>query len=128
MNIFQILNNILFKRKDITELDIEGQSNFIPFLINRWISFYSPVHACFINETFNKLSSLFDDKAEYYKLYCNLTPKVKFKKIEYVKKRKEKDKKEISVEDDMIRIFAKNNFLSSRELKLYVDLSKTLIK
>lgn len=126
MNIFQIINFILFKRNSIAELDIESQGNFFPYLINRWISFYSKSHAVFVNETLNKFVGLFEDKNEQFKLYSNLTPKVKFKRIEYIKKKK-KDEKE-KKDDDMLRIFAKNNFLSKRELDMYVDLTNSLSK
>lgn len=126
MNIFQIINFILFKRNNITDLDVESQSNFFPYLVNRWISFYSKAHAVFVNETLNKFNDLFEDKNELFKLYNNLTPKVKFKKIEYVKKIKKDEK--AKQDDDMIRLFARNNFLSKRELDMYVDLTNSLSK
>jgi hypothetical protein len=126
MNIFQIINFILFKRSNITDLDVESQSSFFPYLINRWISFYSKTHAIFVNETLNKFSSLFEDKNEMFKLYNNLTPKVKFKRIEYIKKNKKDEK--AKQDDDMMKLFARNNFLSKRELDMYVDLTNNLCK
>jgi hypothetical protein len=95
-------------------------------MINRWLSFSDKTKATFVNHTFNKFSMLFDDKVEMYKLYDNLIPKSRFKRIQYVKKVK-KDEEEKN-EDELIFIQAKNNCLSTRELKMYMALSDTLCK
>lgn len=123
MTFFDILRSVFFHKnnKTITELDHEGQQAFIPFLINRWISFSDRSKAVFINETFNKFSSLFDDKADAYKLYFNLTPRRGFQKIQYVKKKKENKE-----EEPNLKLYASSNQLSTRELNMYIALQKQL--
>ena len=69
----------------------------------------------FVNETLNKFSTIFEDKQEAYKLYYYLIPRLKFKKISYIKKIK-KDKEE----EENLNLLAKNKNISVRELKNYI--------
>lgn len=123
MNFFQIQNKLFYsdKRKQPEPLDSEGEQAFVPFLFNRWLTMYSKDTVSFVNETLNKYCGIFDtDKQKTYKLYYNLIPRLKFKRINYIKKvKKDKDKQE--VEDDL-KMVAKHNFMSSRELKQYEEL------
>lgn len=124
MNFFQIQNKLFYSKKDDAGyLDQEGESAFVPFLLNRWLSFYSKETTYFVNETLNKYTGLFEDKQELYRLYYNFIPRLKYKKISYIKKVKKQKE-----EDEDLVIIAKNNGLSVRELKQYVDLSETLNK
>ena len=94
MNFFDLLRKLIFSKKTVAEdLDSEGLQQFVPYMLNRWVSFYDKPQAVFVNETFNKFAGLFDDKNEQYKLYYHLLPTSKYKKIEYVKKKKEKVRK-----------------------------------
>tara|TARA_R110000796_G_scaffold43431_4_gene106750 strand:- start:1767 stop:2141 length:375 start_codon:yes stop_codon:yes gene_type:complete len=124
MNFFQIQNKLFYSKKDNAGyLDQEGESAFVPFLLNRWLSFYNKDTPQFVNETLNKYTGLFEDKQELYRLYYNLIPRLRYKKVTYIKKvKKQKD------EDDDLLIIAKNNKLSVRELKQYVDLQNILNK
>ena len=122
MTIFEIINLVLFNRKtDIDELNHESLTNFQPFLINRWLSFYNKTQACFVNETLNKYASIFQDKAEGLAFYCNLTPKQKFSRIQYVKKQKHEKKKESFKIPQGLNI-------SQREFDIYIDLQEQLAK
>lgn len=119
MNFFQLQNKLFYSRKDKAgELDVEGEQAFVPFLINRWLSFYGKETPNFVNETLNKYCSLFDDKQKLYRLYYNIIPRLKFKKITYVKKVKKTE------EDNDFALIAKNRNISVREIKQYVDLFK----
>lgn len=120
MNFFDLLRKVVFfgKKDSAGEINNEELQQFVPYMMNRWMSFYDKNKAVFVNETFNRFTGLFDDKRESYMLYYNLAPKSKFKKIEYVKKQKEKKEKE----DVSIAIIAKNNYISQREVNLYMDL------
>lgn len=121
MNFFDLLRKLIFSKKTIAEdLDSEGLQQFVPYMLNRWVSFYDKPQAVFINETFNKFSGLFDDKNEQYKLYHHLLPTSKYKKIEYVKKKKEKEEKA----DTSIPILARNQMISQREVNMYLDFLK----
>lgn len=123
MNFFDLLRKLVFSRKTNAEdLDIEGLQSFIPYMLNRWVSFYDKSQAVLVNETFNRFSTIFEDKNEYYKLYYNLLPTCKYKKISYVKKKKEKEDKA----DASIAIIARNQMISQREVEMYLALTKTL--
>lgn len=125
MNFFQLQNKLFYSNKDKAGyLDSEGEDAFVPFLINRWLSFYSKDTPHFVNETLNKYSGLFDDKQRVYRLYYNLIPRLKFKRIKYIKK----IKKSKAEDDENLILIAKNKNLSVRELKRYVDLQDLLNK
>ena len=68
----------------------------------------------FTNETLNKFSTIFDNKQELYKLYYYLIPRLKWKRISYIKKKK-KDEEEVDLSS-----VAKNKNMSVRELKMYL--------
>ena len=116
MNFFQLQNKLFYSKKDkAQDLDAEGEQAFVPFLFNRWLSFYNNDMSVFTNETLNKFSTIFENKQDAYKLYYYLIPRLKFKRISYIKKIK-KDKEE---EIDLSRL-AKNKNISVRELKSYI--------
>jgi hypothetical protein len=126
MTFFDMLRNLFFTRKDTSNtLDTESQTHFVPFLLNRWLSFYGKEQCIIDNETLNKYTGLFEDKNDLYKLYFNFLPKLKFKKIEYIKKKKvdELDQKTLDVS-----LIAKHNNISKREISLYLDLYNKVYK
>ena len=85
MNFFQLQNKLFYSKKDDAGfLDQEGEQAFVPFLFNRWLSFYSKDTPNFVNETLNKYSNIFEDKQQQYRLYYNLIPRLKFKRIKYI--------------------------------------------
>lgn len=120
MTIFQYLNSLLYSKKKI-DMNCDDESQFNLFMVNRWSSMYSPEMANYINETSNKYWSLFDDKQNQYNYLYNLLPRLRFKKIAYLKKiKKTKVKKE---EEPILP-----EFTSKREYKHNVDLQKVLYK
>jgi|TARA_R110002012_G_scaffold204739_1_gene374564 hypothetical protein len=124
MNFFQLQNKLFYSKKSKTEdLDTQGEQAFVPFLFNRWLSFYNKDMSVFVNETLNKFSGIFDDKQQSYRLYYYLIPRLKWKKISYIKKKK----KEIE-EQEHLSLLAKNKNISKRELLQYVELSKVYCK
>lgn len=126
MNFFQLLNCLFYNKKALTDsnLDSDSLQGFVPYMVNRWLSFYDRSKAVFVNETLNKYSYLFDDKNEMFKLYFNLIPQTRFKKIQYVKKKKEDKEKEAQGLD----VIARNNCISIREVKQYMDIFETKSK
>jgi hypothetical protein len=126
MNFFQLLTVLFYNKKALKEdnLDSETLQQFAPYIINRWLSFYDKSKCVFVNETLNKYSNLFEDKNDMFKLYYNLIPQSRFKKLSYIKKKKEE--KETQKED--IEIFAQNQRISTREVKQYMDLYTHLHK
>jgi hypothetical protein len=88
MTIFDIIGGILFtKKKDILD-NVDDQKQFQPFIVNRWLSMHSGDDARIVNETVNKFGHVFTDKADLYKFLVNVLPRHRFKRINYIKKKK----------------------------------------
>jgi len=123
MNIFTILNSLLFSKKRI-DLNSDDESQFNAFMINRWMSMYSIDLINIINNTSNRYAHIFETKQDQYEWLYNLFPRMRFKRISYIKKNKPKvntDKKD--KEDlDTIPIIARNREISQREVQLYYDM------
>jgi hypothetical protein len=121
MTIFDILASILFKKQKTCINTIEDESAFTPYMVNRWISMYSPELALISNKI-NKFLGVFDNKNDLYNLFLNMTPRVKQKRIQYIKKNKtNKDQ----VEDDDTVFLSNNLELSRREVSQYIDFLKS---
>lgn len=92
ITIFDYLKDILVNKTGNLPLD-----NYVPYMINRWLSFINPQISHAINQANTKV--LLEDKSQHYKLLLSLFPKLKYApKIQYIKKsqeEKEKDNKEI---------------------------------
>jgi aspartyl aminopeptidase len=109
--LFEYLKDIFIRKKGTLPLD-----DYIPFLINRWISFVGN-SAISINESVNKLSNL--DKQQHYKLLISCIPKQKQQPfIKYIKRVKEEKTKE----DDKVSLLASNMEMSEREVKQLLEL------
>jgi hypothetical protein len=123
MTIFDFISNILFtKNKD--NIDLDDESEFTPFIVNRWLSMYSP-HIVNICNYINKYQGIFDNKQDLYKLFFGIFPRVPSKKITYFKRIKEtKDQSN----NDTLKLMAKTRELSLREIKEYVELYKDITK
>tara|TARA_R110001606_G_C15015989_1_gene609081 strand:+ start:127 stop:504 length:378 start_codon:yes stop_codon:yes gene_type:complete len=123
MNFFQLQNKLFYsnKSKQPDPLDSEGEQSFVPFLFNRWLTMYSKDTVGFVNETLNKYCGIFDtDKQKTYQMYYNLIPRLKFKRISYIKKiKKDKEKQD---ETDQLKMIAKNKNMSVRELEIYQNM------
>ena len=117
MNFFQLQNKLFYSKKtEAGELDAEGEQAFVPFLFNRWLSFYNNNMCVFTNETLNKFSTIFENKQDAYKLYYNIIPRLKWQKIKYIKKKKKEEEDKIN-----LALIAKNKNISIRELKQYLN-------
>ena len=120
MNIFQYINSILFSKKKI-DMNCDDESQFNLFMLNRWTSMYTKELNEYINETSNKYWNLFDDKINQYNYIHNLLPRLKYKRISYIKK----TKKEKKVKEEIQLI---PEFFSQREYKQLVELEKDISK
>ena len=122
MTFFELISNTFYNKTDDI-LDSEGSNHFNGYMFNRWLSFYSHAQATFVNDTLNKFGYIFTDKLQQYRLFFHLIPKLRFKKIAYIKKKKELAEKK---DDYPYHILAKQQQLSTRELQNLIELTKQI--
>ncbi len=96
---------------------MQENEDFSPYMIQRWISMYSPEIAYFCNETFNSHYSAFMDKQMWHDGMMTLLPKIKSKQVKYFKK----DKKKPS--EDVLNLATRLE-ISHREAKEFLELNK----
>jgi hypothetical protein len=120
MNIFTLINSLFFSKKHI-DLNSDDESQFNAYMINRWMSMYSIDMVDIINSTSNRYAHVFGTKQDQYNWFYNLFPRVRFKKISYIKKKKEETKSNNKAED-LTSLIAKNHEISEREVRMYQDL------
>lgn len=113
--LFEYIKDITTYKKGNLPLE-----DYIPFLINRWLSFITPQICSAVNESVNSLGNI--DKQLHYKLLLKLYPKSKPPFIKYVKKVKEEKTKE----DERVDMLASNMEMSRREAKLLLELKEQL--
>ena len=119
--IFNYIDSVLFTKKKLNNLN-EGETEFNIYMVNRWCSMYSPDIAQIINQTSNQYKELHALKQDQYDFCFNFFPKVKKKKLEYIKKQKQE--KPLANLDQ--KIIAKNFEISERESKEYIDFLQQL--
>jgi len=120
MNIFDFLKDVLYKKKGDLLYSPENEQEFSLYMMQRWLSMHSPHLAKLVNATSNKLYPIFQNKEEQYKMLLSTIPRSNFKKINYIKKSKVDKEKKLELKE-VIEFIAKNNQLSQREVKMYVD-------
>lgn len=113
MSLYTVINGILFKRPVDRELVEEFH---VPFMFNRWLSFYDPVVVPISNEL-NRVLYQFADKQTSYNFLWHVLPELRYKKINYIKKGKVKSSKTKSEEEreQTIKAIARNLEISERE-------------
>ncbi len=108
---FETINHLLFK-KGSEELDSDLMASFVPYMVNRYLSFYAKDYVNYANETLNQYGSVFKTPEDQFRFYDNVIPKLKRQKIEYIKKPKaDKDKEDVSVPE----------FYSKREINMLTN-------
>lgn len=125
MSVYTVINGILFKKPVATELIEEFH---VPFMFNRWLSMYDPVVVPLANDI-NRYIGLFPDKQTNFNFLNTVLPKLRYQKINYLKKGKKevetaKDKREREELEAKIKAIACNLEISEREARLYVDMLK----
>lgn len=111
--LFEYVKDITCYKKGDLPLD-----EYIPYLINRWLSFTTPQVCKAINESVNSLGNV--SKDQHYKLLLKLYPKSKVPFIKYIKKIKEEKTKE----DNKTSLLASNMEMSEREVKQLLELTE----
>ncbi len=115
--IFDFLRDILFDKSGVSMSNVDDESSYSPFMVNRWVSMYSPQLTVLINETSNRYWSLLSDKRDNYNFLLKILPMCPNRRIHYIKKVKT-EPTEIS---EIVDILAKNMELSKREIIYYID-------
>ena len=116
--LFDLLDKLLVSKKKI-DINI-GDETVHPYIINRWISMYSPEMATVINNTGNWLYSVFDNNHnDYFKFLQRFLPSMQNKRIYYIKKEKKNPHEE--GEDNNIKLLSNNLELCEREIKLLLE-------
>ena len=118
ITIFDFINDILSAKKGNLLDNVDTESSFNLYLINRWVSMYSPEYATITNNTVNWLYPIFDTKQEQYRFLLNILPSTYRKRINYIKKiKKPSQNKGV----DTVAMLATNLELSKREINDYID-------
>lgn len=112
---FKHLNSILYKSKLAVD-GINDNSEFIPFMVQRWCSMHSPAVTTIVNETTNKYWSVLSEKKDWYVALNTIIPKCNYKKIEYYKK----SKKDTEANKEYLQKIANTLEISTREVISYV--------
>jgi hypothetical protein len=116
--LFTHINNIIhFKKRGDVDL-VDSDPSYNNYMMNRWISMYSPQMATIINYTTNIYYSIINSKSDHLKLMLNVIPKSKIYRINYIKKKKVTKDNDIN---DIIKYLAEQLELSEREIKYYID-------
>lgn len=118
--IFDQLNDLLYTKERKCMTNIDHESDYSPYMINRWISMYSPDMANVINNTANWLHPVFETKSDHYNFLHAIVPRSHRKRILYIKKKKP-DKEDD--DDHNVEMLARNLELSQREIQMMLDMS-----
>lgn len=122
MTIFDFISSVLFTKKKTCLKSVDEESDFSPYMLNRWCSMYSPTTAT-VSNVLNKYLGVFESKQDLYSLFVAVMPRVSSRRIAYIKKIKEEKKEENSD----IEMVASNLELSEREINQYIAFKQTLI-
>lgn len=115
--VFDILHDVSYAKPDYK---LQASDDFNIFMLCRWISFVSPQFSYIINEIYNTKHKTFTDDQAIYDSLKLFLPKIKFGKINFMKKTP-KDKTK-SNNEDLILMMCDSLELSRREV---VDILET---
>lgn len=113
--LFDYLKDLVVNKKGNLPLN-----DYIPFLINRWLSFMSPPVNHLLNQTVNLYSGL--DKEQHYKFLSVSFPKLNYlPRLSYIKK-----PQPLKEEIEHINKLALCKEISTREAQTLLELTKQL--
>jgi hypothetical protein len=121
VNIFDQLKDIITDKQNKLSEDVELEKEFVPFMTQRWLSFYSNQFAMMVNSSTNVLWRAIDDKQIWYKLFSGVIPKSRFRSIKYIKKNKEEKAAKLKIDKEIIEHLAARFELSKREIQYYLE-------
>jgi len=115
---FDYINRVLYKGKEINVENINENKEFQPFLVQRWCSMYSAPLAHIVNETTNRYWKSFEGNSEWFTALDTIIPKCKYKRFNYIKKAK---KETVKKSNESLTKVANCLEISSREVSLYIE-------
>lgn len=115
--IFNFIEATIFTKNTELLQSTDDEKEFSPFMVNRWVSMYSPDMANVVNETTNRYSNIFENKKDLFNFYVSILPKVNFKRISYIKKNTKEDK-----DIENIELMAKAQQTSQRDIESKIQL------
>jgi hypothetical protein len=121
MTIFDFIKDILFAKSKLSFNNIDSEGVFTPYMLNRWASMYSNTLALYSN-MLNKYYQFSAEKADIFNLFLHVFPRVKQKKIFYIKKTKPTEKTD---ENNSTALIANSLEISQREAMLYKSMLNT---
>ena len=86
MNIFEAIDGMAFSKKMHATENMEAESSWQPYMVNRWLSMLDASAATIINETVNKYHQVFSNKQDYYQFMVHVLPHYRKQRIHYIKK------------------------------------------
>jgi hypothetical protein len=114
VTIFDYLKDIIVTKRG--NLTLEA---YVPFLVNRWLSFIHPNACEYVNLAFNN-KTLLENKEFHYKAMVAAFPRAKRSpRINYIKKVKEKEQEV----DNKVKYLAQSLEISEREALLLFNKS-----
>jgi hypothetical protein len=117
MTIFDYLAQIFVEKR--TDVSLE---HYVPYMINRWLSFINPTICESINHFNDK--SLLENKEMHYKVMLTSFPKLRsVPRIDYEKK---SSKKAASDSIDLKKVIAQSLEISEREVENMLNFKKLL--
>jgi hypothetical protein len=117
---FDLLTDILFRKKKKYIKYYDEQLEFQNFMLQRWCSMLNRDNILIINETTNKWMPDLFTKNMLYKFYLTILPAVAQKKVAYIKKSSN------SIDKDNMICLSKDLELSVREIQEYKKLIELL--
>lgn len=120
--IFDYLKDVLFQKKGLYKNKLDEQLNFYPFMLQRWCSMADNDTTRILNETTNKWLTTVLSKQHYYKLMLSILPKIRQKRVAYLKKANKSDNTDeienisVAVELSKREVEESLNFLKSLNL------------
>lgn len=118
--IFDYIKDVLFQKKGIYKSACEEQLNIYPFMLQRWCSMADNDATLIMNETSNKWLTTLTNKKHCYQLLLTILPKIKQKRVAYIKKANKSD----SI--DEIKNISSAAELSTREVEESLIFLKSL--
>lgn len=114
--------SLIFNKNKKWDIDDIEEFSISPYVLLTYISYYDNNIATFVNEYCNSKIDVFsDNKQRQYEFLYNVLPQLKYKKINYYKKDKAKNKDNKTYDEQTLDVYSKRLQISKREIKHLLD-------